>query len=257
MQKKDNTMTHAPITLTLSTLAAFGLAIALPQAGRAQTPITFGPAQTITGDTNVVNTGTTFLAESFGNTSSATVNGVTFTGVTDGNSLGKLAQSGFDSSATGAFTSAAVPFANLSASYRSLLGNAFFNGSGSLVTFTVSGLTVGNVYEAQFFVSDPRLQGVSRSETFAGVGGTTLNYNSTSSDGGVGQYAVGLFTAGASGAATFGVTANRTSQANAFQVRDLGPAAAPEPSQAAALSLGVLGLAGLALKARKRQGVVA
>lgn len=117
------------------------------------------------------------------------------------------------------------------------------------MTFTVSGLTLGHNYEAQFFVNDSRLQGISRAETI--TGGSTLNFNSTNADGGVGQYAVGLFSSGTSSQATFTVTgtpSTGTTQANAIQIRDLGP----EPSAWAVLGLGGLLLGGLTVRARRR-----
>lgn len=99
--------------LGLAALAALGLAATRPAA--AQTTINFGAAQTITGDTDVLNNGATFLAEAFGNNSSPTVNGVTFATETNVNSLGNLAQSGLTSSnGTG---SGAAPFSGLSANY--------------------------------------------------------------------------------------------------------------------------------------------
>ena len=237
--------------LALALLTAAGMAAP----ASAQT-ITFGAAHTSAADTDVLNTGTTFLAFAFQNSNSTvTVNGVTFAYANFG-TVGNLTTSGFNGGA-GSFTSANAPFSNLSASYQALLSGGEYVVPSGPATFTVSGLTAGDQYEAQFFVSDPRSFGAGRAETL--TGGTTLSYNSTGQDGGVGQFAnSSVFTAGALGKATFTVTSSgsassQSTQANAFQVRDLG--AAPVPEASTTVSLGLLlalGLGGLVVSARRK-----
>lgn len=238
-------------------LIALGLAAAHPAA--AQVTINFGAAQTESGDTDVAAAGTTVLADAFGNglAGTTTVNGVAFTNnvqFSDTNGSVSLATTGL----TGAYNGFAVgytPFGNLSANYQDVLRGAIFN-SGDPATFTVTGLTGGDQYLAEFFVNDPR-GSTNRAETLSG--GTTLLYNvgngtANPNDPGAGadgQFATASFTADVTGTAMFTATSTGGStQVNAFQLRDLG--AAPEPSPFAGLALGVLGLGGLALRARKR-----
>jgi hypothetical protein len=246
------------LSAALATLAVLGLAAANPAA--AQVTVNFGAAQTISGDTDVANTGTTVIADAFANgiSGTTTVNGVTFTNnvqFSDTNNGVTLATAGLTDAYNG-FAVGFTPFGNLSAPYQDVLRGAIFN-SGAAATFTITGLTSGHTYLAQFFVADPR-GATARTDTLSG--GTTLAFNvgngtvagdSSHGEGGDGQFANASFTADGTGTATFLVTSSGGStQDNAFQVRDLG--AAPEPSQFAAFGLGVLGVGALALKARKR-----
>ena len=184
------------------------------------------------------------------------MNGVTFT-VAGIGTVGNLNMSGFNQGFSG-FTSGNTPFSSLNANYQALLSGGNYVAPLAPVAFTISGLRTGYEYEAQLFVSDPRIYGQDRAETLTGR--TTLSYNSTGQDGGVGQFAdSNVFIADASGKATFTVTssgasayAGQATQVNAFQVRDLGPAPVPEASTT--ISLGVmLGLGGLALGGRRRR----
>ena len=245
--------------LTLAALAALGLAAAHPAA--AQVTVNFGPAQTISGDTDVVNTGTSVLADAFANgvTTATVVNGVTFTNDVQpsGNTANgvTLSQTGLDGAYNG-FAVGFTPFGSLSGGYQDALRGAIFN-SGATATFTLTGLTSGDTYLAQFFVDDSRGT-TARTDTLSG--GTTLAFNvgngtysgdPSHGSGGEGQFANATFIADATGTATFAATSSGgATQVNAFQLREV-PAAVPEASSSIGFGV-LLALGGLALAARKR-----
>ena len=86
---------------------------------------------------------------------------------------------------------------------------------------TLNNLTVGRVYAVQVWVSDPRGGGVAgRTETITGNNQATLAYNVPAATGGVGQYTIGTFTAGA-GSQVFSVTSASSTQLNALLVSDV------------------------------------
>jgi len=242
--------------LTLAALAGLGLAAAHPAA--AQVTLNFGAAQTISGDKDVSNIGTTVLADAFGNgitrAATTTVNGVAFTNdvhFSDTSNGVTLATTGLNSAYDG-FAVGQAPFGTLSAQYQDVLRGAIFNGSTAPATFTLTGLTSGNNYLAQFFVNDSR-NATSRNETLSG--GTTLAFDTSpgaAGVGGEGQFAVATFTADATSKATFTVTGNQVAQANAFQLRQVS---APVPEASSSVGLGILlALGALAMVARKRIG---
>ena len=235
---------------TFATLVALGLA-AHPAA--AQSAITFSAPVSISGDSDVSTAGTLLSAIS-SNTNGplAPVNGVTFTPST--------ATGGTDIALTN-ITANYNPGTDtgLSSAYQAVIDTANYNNNGATPTIgvTISGLTVGDTYEFQFFVEEPRSTS-GRTETLSdGFGDTSglLKFDT------LGSYDIGTFIAAAAGTEAFTVNGlkpapggfgDTAAQINALQVRDITPAATPEPSQSAALGLGVLGLGALALKARKR-----
>ena len=103
-------------------------------------------------------------------------------------------------------------------------------------SLTLSGLTVGQQYAIQYWVQDSRNDGVSRTLTLDGQ--TTLDYNNGSiCSPGVGQWAIGNFTADNTGFQTISIAANDWSEISLFQLR-----AIPEPSAALLGGLGMLAL---------------
>ena len=134
-------------------------------------------------------------------------------------------------------------------------------GATDKANFILGSLVAGHTYETQFFVNDSRgAFGPGNNETItsgtdstAGAGSQTLTLVTASAEGGQGQFVVGTFVADNSGAASFTLQGNNSTQANGFQYRDLGAASpAPEPLQVAGLGFAAFGLVGLLLKARKR-----
>ena len=208
-----------------------------------------------------------------------TVNGVTFVGLAiPGNSTAAVTSGNFTfapvlvppQTSAGFFsgngdTSTNPPFANLSAPYRALLssytGGAKFGGGRTdifPVTLTMSGLTVGHTYEFEWW-SNHSGDTVQTFTTAMAGNSVTLNSNVTGGSqlGGVGQFAIGTFTADApSEQITFtGSSPNVGSILNGLELRDLGPAAAtgvPEPPSLTLLGLGALGLLGYGWRKRKQ-----
>jgi len=218
--------------------------------------ITWGSPTTISGDSDVDTTGTLVGAFSMGGSGvpTTTVNGVIFTGidltgasVTSGNFTFTLA-TGWHSAD---LTSSSTPFAALSPSYQSLL--AWSAGDSTTpATVTMSGLTVGAQYEFEWWSNISHL---AEPFTTATAGNSvTLNTNTTGQNGGIGQFAIGTFTADASSET---VTWSSFDQVviNGIQLRELmspGVGAVPEPGSLTVLAIGAAGLVGYALRRRKK-----
>ena len=210
--------------------------------------ITWGPAINITGDTDVLNTGTTAYAYCWG-PNSATVNGVSFTATTQGLSSSNVDTFGFFDQFPG-FTSTAAPFSALSGSYSNILVGGLFaaTGSSNSVPVTLLKLSIGHPYVVQVWVNDPRGPEDSRTETVTSAGGNTVSLHfstqTLSNPGGPGQYTVGTFTADATNQ-TFsmsGDTANNVTQLNTLQLRDVRTLGLPawvaiHPAGAGAMNL--------------------
>ena len=175
----------------------------------------------IAGDTDVATAGTLVYAYCWSGIST-TVNGVSFTGSTSGNSGSvNVALTGFGNNYYGYTGSGSTAF---STAYQNLLAGADWNGSAS-GTITLNHLIVGHAYVAQFWVGDWRGYNTVRSETITGSASDnitpTLTYQVGSS--GSGTYVIGAFTASAV-TQTFTLAPGGSSpslQINAVQLRDL------------------------------------
>jgi len=220
--------------------------------------ITWGPATTITSDSDVLNTGSTVCAYCWG-LQNTTVNGVSFTAVN--------VTSNQDLSVTGTyappydlydgFTSALAPFSLLSSNYMNILLGAWFAPQMTAMQVTLANLSVGHQYAVQVWVNDPRGPENVRIETFASVGGSTVTLKFSTqtgtTPGGPGQYAIGTFTADATtqGFSMYGFNdpPQNVAQMNALQVRDVGPQTLPvwvaiNPAGPGAVNLVFKGTAG-------------
>jgi autotransporter-associated beta strand protein len=164
-----------------------------------------------------------------------TVNGVPFTATT-GTAVvggGDVTLSGFSAANASAFTSTIAPFNNLSTAYKAGLVGAVFNSAANTSgTVTLNNLTVGRKYQLEVWAGDPRTGNTTnRAEwIYDGIGGATnlLKFNMTATNGGLGQWTLGSFTADSSSQAfTLDATApgnpgnNNVIQMNALQVRDI------------------------------------
>jgi hypothetical protein len=256
-------------TLLLS--AAVLAATLLPQNVNADppvAPITWEPAKNITGDSDVSTLGTLLYAYNIGaaGVASTTVNGVHFSSfafppdqsnqtVTVGDltfteNPGLLISSNLLSSVSGNFSS-------LSSDYQTLLGTGGSADQGGTIGATLGGLTVGQNYLIQWWSNDSALlYGGFFAQTEASQDGNpstvTLDSNLPNSMGGLGQYAIGTFTATDS-FVNFNLNGiGGLPLINAFQIRDVTSAAVPEPGQVAASLLLLAGIGGYVwLKRRK------
>jgi len=195
--------------------------------------ITFSVPATVTTDTDAFAVGQ--LTYAYDWSTAQTVNGVPFTATTGTTTVGggDITLSGFSAANASAFTSAIAPFNNLSAAYKGGLVGAVFNGTANTVgTVTLNNLSVSRKYEVQVWVGDPRTgTTTNRAEwIYDGIGGATnlLKFNATATNGGMGQWTLGSFTADSSSQSfTLDATApgnpgnNNVVQMNALQVRDV------------------------------------
>jgi hypothetical protein len=243
---------------------ALGLVLLVPSSSWAAM-ITWGPATTISGNSDVVTTGALLYAYNMGDTTVAatTVNGVTFAPFAIPNTFPSpqsvvvgdvgLAESPYYLFGYSLFGSGSTPYANLSTAYKTLLDSAAFADAPATITVSLGGLTVGQDYTVQWWTSDASLRYGSLT-TASGVSSVTLDPNTTDTDGGLGQYAVGTFTA-SSTAETFTLTGSPGSSLadypmiSGLQVRTYAPGPTPVPEidpagmgSVLALVTGALGL---------------
>jgi hypothetical protein len=218
-----------------------------------------GTGQTISNGTNDVNTqGNLVFGVNYSGTPGstfpfdATIGGQTF--LSFRNTISGYADS-FGNSTTGF-----APLAAAGQSYGNFTQPAFIGGAtdytlangkfagAASASITLSGLTPGDVYLVQFWVTDPRSFGIGRAETIsAGASDTnvpTLHYNQGVT-GTEGQWVTGTFVADASHVQALNVSASADAQVNLFQLRDV--TGVPEPT-----GLGLLALSGAALLSRRR-----
>ena len=249
-------------TITASTRRALPavlatLALAAATAAHAAV-VTWGAAQNITGDSNVSTAGTLVGAFNTGavGVPPTTVNGVTFQSfavphLTFGATVGNfaIASGAAFSSFNTAFGSGSPPFTNLSAQYQTLLRSGIRNGNNGF-TLTMSSLTVGTQYAFQWWANGSDLFSFGNFPVVASAGNSvTLFTNPTDTNGGLGQFAIGTFTADATTQAiNFGGSA--APNLNAFQLLAVAPV--PEPGSALAGLLALGACAGGLFKRNRR-----
>lgn len=161
--------------------------------------INWGSAQQITSDTDVSTTGTLVGAFNVGG-NATTINGVNFqafqiTGAS--NTVGDFNLSAA-SMGQGSFTTLQPPFAGLSSAYQSMVSTS--GGSFGQVTLTMSNLTIGQQYQFQVWVNDSRDHNPPgyAFEIDVDAGNTvSLDPNPSTFEGGLGEFAIGTFTANA------------------------------------------------------------
>ena len=238
--------------ILVSVVPVVMLFAALPAATHASV-ITWSAPTNISGDADVVTTGSLVAARNFSQTQvSPTVNGVFFdifpipnggNGAAGITGVATLAYTNAESSDT-AYGSTAAPFSALSSSYQTLLGSGAGSSTGAALTLTLLGLTNGDVYLFQWWTNDSGLVfGGVNSTTASATNSVTLDENTTNAVGGLGQWVTGTFTAsGTSQAITF---SGPRPVINGFQLRVI-----PGPGTAALLALG-----GLMAKRRRRANV--
>ncbi len=196
--------------------ALAALAVAIPGAALANSPISWGWPQDIFGDSDVSTTGTIVGAFNVGDggVPSATVNGVPFdsfpldstSGSVNSGSQGdfQLSTSDLFASDHGLYGSSSSPFSNLSSDYQTILRSGTLvaeQGVGPQFALQVYDLEPGCPYQVQLWVnlSGPKNFSESGSQyhtVYDDFGNsTTLNDNTSEIEGGTGQYVIGTFVA--------------------------------------------------------------
>jgi hypothetical protein len=191
--------------------------------------ITWGPRTGIFTDTDVSVGGTLVGAFNVGTTGVAgtTINGVNFqpfaipggsTGATVGNY--QISSSTLLNPTNTGTGSSNPPFSALSSQYQALLASAVANVGGSF-TLTISGLTVGAQYLFQWWANNSDTDPNSGHTATAG-NSVTLFHNTTpgSPSGGIGEFALGFFTADAP-TQTITFSGEAYALLNGFQLRQL------------------------------------
>lgn len=230
----------------------------------AQAVVSWSTASLISGDSDVMTTGTTVWAMNVGpgGVTSAIVNGVTFAafpfpanGITNQVVNGSLT---FTESpgvllSFGDFGFAAPPFSGLSAGYQSLLSSAGTANTPGTLVLSLGGLIAGHEYLFQWWSNSSFLSsypaGVFNTQASDGFAHTLTLSSGAGSDGTTGRYGTGTFTAvGTMQDIMFDGLSGGLPLINAFQVRDV--TAVPELSTCAGLA-GVAAM-GFAFRRRRR-----
>jgi hypothetical protein len=157
--------------------------------------ITWTAANNISDVNDVSTNGTPVWAYSFGAAGTAVVNGVTFIG--ESNAVGNAdVMTDLDQSFTG-YGNSSGTFNMLASEYQSILESGAYSGAANI---TLSGLSIGNEYEVQFWLNDSRnrtdMDSTPRSATITDTS-YAVDYNTAgaSTNDGLGQYIIGTFTA--------------------------------------------------------------
>ena len=117
---------------------------------------------------------------------------------------------------------------------------------------SLNNLTNGTQYELEVWTNLSSSAG-STPNTFTATNSVSLDANTSNANGGVGQFAIGTFTASGTSQSFTVSNEDNFPHFNALQLRDLTAApAVPEPST---FILAALGLAGLGLVAWKRRRI--
>ncbi len=231
-------------------------AVALFSPAAHASSITWGSGENISGDSDVSTDGSLVGAYNVGNTgvSSATVNGVNFQSFavpnnSNGGTVGNFTVSSAnvlfsDNSSHG---SSMAPFSGLSSASQTMLGSgtaSIFSG----FSLTMTGLTIGMQYQFQWWCNNSS-DSFSYPTTATAGDSVQLDSNAGHAQGGLGQFAIGTFTAD-SATQVIDFTLSEVGFLNAFQLRELqGTVGVPEGGN----TLGLLALAcgGLVILHRK------
>ena len=230
-----------PMKKTLLAAAACGLLAPLLHAAT----ITWQNPSTITGASDVSTSGSLFgsWAPNHADAPNFPVNGVSFQGFSDLQNFSNNLDDG------GAYFGGQN---TADTNYNTLLSYGRFVYSGESRGFSWGGMTPGQTYLVQIWISDPRSIGQTRWANLSGDGDVSPNVYYPADGTGVGSYILGTFVADASGTQTItidpsalvgGEPGDGSAQINLMQVRLV-----PEPGS---LGLAGLGLIGCLLRRRR------
>ena len=211
----------------------------------ATAPIVWNFPSTISGFSDVSLAGTLFGAANTGGSGVGTivVNGVPFIALATDGTTNSFTSGNFtltDSNNIGgsnSFGSNSNPFNSLSnVAYKRLLESASTAGPKPL-KLTINGLTAGRNYLVELWVNSSN-DTTPTTETVTAMNSTSLQFNTTATTGGVGQFVTGTFTANSTGSETISLNAMTPAGGtdailNAVEVR-----AVPEPTVWEMLALG-------------------
>jgi autotransporter-associated beta strand protein len=232
------TSTNRGILPSLTSLAVVLTLFSQSKFAAQAASVTFTAPANCAADTDVKAGGGGQLFAFTWGASATTVNGVSFSSLPTTSFSGAVAPNlslsgGFTQANGTAFVAGVAPFNALSSSYSNLLRGADFDGVApinSIGTVTLSNLTVGHTYFVELWASDPRTASSNRVENVSSGGGPVvqLTYNSTLTNGGVGQFTYATFTADAAtqditldASASFSAPYVGALQLNAIQLRDI------------------------------------
>jgi len=215
-------------------IAILAAVVFLPPVAAVAQSITWSSPVAIGADSTVLDNGSADWAYAFGASSNTTVNGVTFTGAS---SLGSVSSNlTFSDTVGDTFDTAGDfgPAGSLSTNYNDILNNGLYWTSGT-ITVTLTGLSPGQEYQLQFWVSDVRdyTQEENRQETLDdGRGDTTVvDFNATQISGSPGQTVTGEFTATSStGSFTITPVNENDGDSAPSQINAMDLEAIPEPA---------------------------
>ncbi len=226
MRPKKNNLGNFRLSKTAGLVLAL---LALTRLAASAAIINFANPVTESGNADVFTLGQPVYAYSWG--TAQTVNGTAFTATTSTNTVGggNVILGNFNGFGAALFAGTAAPYTNLTAAYKGLLaGGTYFTGgpNGTTGTVTVANLIVGRNYALQMWVNDSRGTFSNRNEyIYDGSGGSTnlLVYDVGRTNGGLGQFIIGNFTANdvSQNFTLDSGTTNNLPQINSIQVRDL------------------------------------
>ncbi|MBI1213711.1 MAG: hypothetical protein GC190_19805 [Alphaproteobacteria bacterium] len=239
------------------------LVVLTQQAAKAADFISWGAATNISGDSDVDTTGALVLAYNLGTSSvsSTTVNGVLFSAwgfpangstntTTNGSATLTETTVNFKLVSFSNLGTGTGSFSGLSSDYQTLLGSGGSSNNPTSIDLTVTGLTVGVSYRFQWWANNSSLVTNGGPMLLTSSNSRELNANVGTSNGNLGQYTIGTFTAFSS-SLLIHFTAGAGSSApliNAFQLRVV-----PEPSTWVMGGLATSLLAGSGLRMRRQK----